>query len=317
MDRVMQEHAETVARVLGPDRMFADVAEDWMRHGEAKRGLKRTTLRGYRQILDAYLLPAFGELPAADITTEMIEGWHSGFRRSRTAERVLVVMGTILGYAHRRGWVPDNAAQYVERHPVRYSGDYDFYSREEVEALVRAAASEQDAAIYATAAMTGLRRGELLALRWRDVDFAGQAIRVRGNYSFGEVVTPKSGKVRVVPMVPEVAAGLRASASASASPATTTRVLQRGRRPSRRLGAASPLPAGRPARRAPAAALSLPAPPLRLDRGQPRLACAGAGVDGPLAHPDHGALSTPPLPSNRCRVAGGGVCEPVARFGSD
>jgi integrase len=53
--------------------------------------------------------------------------------------------------------------------------------------------------------MTGLRRGELIALRWRDVDFAGQAIRVRGNYSYGEVVTPKSGKVRVVPMVPEVA----------------------------------------------------------------------------------------------------------------
>jgi integrase len=53
--------------------------------------------------------------------------------------------------------------------------------------------------------MTGLRRGELVALRWRDVDFVGQAIRVRGNYSHREVVTPKSGKVRVVPMVGEVA----------------------------------------------------------------------------------------------------------------
>lgn len=88
---------------------------------------------------------------------------------------------------------------------MRYSGDYDLYSREEIEALIRHAASEQDAAVYATAAMTGLRRGELVGLRWRDVDFAGQAIRVRGNYSHGEVVTPKSGKVRVVPMVPEVA----------------------------------------------------------------------------------------------------------------
>jgi integrase len=53
--------------------------------------------------------------------------------------------------------------------------------------------------------MTGLRRGELIALRWRDVDLSGEAIRVRGNYSYGQVVTPKSGKVQVVPMVPEVA----------------------------------------------------------------------------------------------------------------
>ena len=56
--------------------------------------------------------------------------------------------------------------------------------------------------------MTGLRRGELVALRWRDVDFPGQAIRVRANYSYGELVTPKSGKIRSVPMVPDVAQAL-------------------------------------------------------------------------------------------------------------
>jgi integrase len=205
MARVRREHEETIGRAHRPDRTFADVAEDWLRHGERKRGLKRSTLRDYRQVLDAYLLPAFGEVPVASVTSEAIERWHSEFRRSRTAEKVLMVLRAILGYAARRGWIADNAAQSVERHPVRYSGDYDLYSRDEVEALVRAAASEQDAAIFATAAMSGLRRGELIALRWRDVDFAGQAIRVRGNYSYGGVVTPKSGKVRVVPMVLEVA----------------------------------------------------------------------------------------------------------------
>ncbi len=75
-------------------------------------------------------------------------------------------------------------------------------------ALVRAAASEQDAAVFLTAAFTGLRLGELLALRWRDVDFPGSVIRVRASYSTGQLTTPKSGKVRSVPMAPDVASAL-------------------------------------------------------------------------------------------------------------
>ncbi len=61
-----------------------------------------------------------------------------------------------------------------------------------------------------TAAFTGLRRGELVALRWRDVDFAGQTIRVRASYANGALTTPKSGEVRAVPMAPEVAERLAA-----------------------------------------------------------------------------------------------------------
>ena len=75
-------------------------------------------------------------------------------------------------------------------------------------ALVRAADSEQDAAIYLTAAFTGLRQGELVALRWRDVDFPGSAIRVRASYTNGHLTSPKSGKVRSVPMAPQVAEAL-------------------------------------------------------------------------------------------------------------
>jgi integrase len=62
-----------------------------------------------------------------------------------------------------------------------------------------------DAAIFLAAAFTGLRRGELLALRWRDVDFTGSAVRVRASYAGGELTTAKSGKVRSVPLAPEVA----------------------------------------------------------------------------------------------------------------
>jgi integrase len=74
--------------------------------------------------------------------------------------------------------------------------------------VLRPAVSEQDAAIYLTAAFTGLRRSELLALRWRDVDFAGSVIRVRASHAGSQLTTPKSGKVRSVAMAPDVATAL-------------------------------------------------------------------------------------------------------------
>jgi integrase len=76
---------------------------------------------------------------------------------------------------------PVNPAAEVGKPSVGRTGDIEVFSPEEVMALVRAAASPQDAAIYLTAAFTGLRRGELLALRWGDVDFTGQVIRVRAS----------------------------------------------------------------------------------------------------------------------------------------
>jgi integrase len=110
----------------------------------------------------------------------------------------------------RCGVCQSNPVADVEKPPLERSGDIEVFSPEEVWALVRTAASEQDGAMYLTAAFTGLRMGELLALRWRDVDFTGSVIRVRASYYAGHLTAPKSGKVRAVPMAPDVASSLAA-----------------------------------------------------------------------------------------------------------
>jgi integrase len=64
-------------------------------------------------------------------------------------------------------------------------------------------------ALILTAAMTGLRQGELLALRWRDVDWISGRVRVRKNFVLGEYGTPKSKRsARSVPLAPDVAGEL-------------------------------------------------------------------------------------------------------------
>ena len=127
---------------------------------------------------------------------------------NKTKNNLLVLMHAIFRHAVKLYGLPANPVASVDRFRVRSSGDIQVFSPEEVWALVRAAGSEADAAIFLTAAFTGLRRGELLGLRWRDVDFAGSTIRVRASYAAGKLTTPKSGKVRAVPMAPDVASAL-------------------------------------------------------------------------------------------------------------
>src|SRR4051794_8172737 len=188
---------------------FREAAEEYMRYIEFDRQRKPSTVSGYWSLIRAQLVPAFGDLAIEDMTTPMIEEWIAGVDgRNSSRSKMLVVMHGIFKRARKRYGLPQNPVTDVEKPPTTRSGDIAVFSPEEVMALVRAADSEQDAAIYLTAAFTGLRRGELLALTWRDVDFAGRAIRVRRSYVDGHVTTPKSGKVRSLPMAPDVAEAL-------------------------------------------------------------------------------------------------------------
>ncbi len=188
---------------------FADAAAEWLRYIEHDRVRKPSTVAGYKAIVRSQLLPAFGELPLEAITTPTIEGWVArGGGSASSRRKALVLLHGIFRRARKVWGLPSNPVAEVEKPPVGRSGGIEVFSPEEVWALVRAAESEQDAAIFLTAAFTGLRRGELLALRWRVVDFAASVIRVRASYTEGQLTTPKSGKVRSVPMAPDVAAAL-------------------------------------------------------------------------------------------------------------
>ena len=189
---------------------FAEASAEWLRFIAEDRARKPSTLVDYRSALSAHLLPAFGDRPIESITTDDIEVWRRSLTglSNRSKNKLLIQLHGIFRRAQTVWALPVNPLARVEKHPSRPSGDIQVFSPEEIWALVRAADSEQDGALFLTAAFTGLRMGELLALRWRDVDFAGSTIRVRASYSGGHATTPKSGKVRAVPLAPDVASAL-------------------------------------------------------------------------------------------------------------
>lgn len=191
---------------------FADAAAEWLRYVEHDRDVKPSTLTDYRSVA-ASLVKEFGPLAVEDVTAQRIEAWRAGLGAgrdrplsNRTRNKSLTILGGIMERARRLYSLPSNPVRDIEKLRERYDATrFDFYSPEEVWALVRSAGSERDGALFLTAAFTGLRRGELIALRWRDVDFERSAVRVAGSYAHGKLTTPKSGHGRVVPMVPEVA----------------------------------------------------------------------------------------------------------------
>ncbi len=188
---------------------MSDAAAEWLRYSEHDRAVKKSTLTEYRLTADR-IVRSLGDVPIEDVTPEMLERWKATLTVSnRSVAKYLVILHGIFKRAMKVWAIPRNPVVDVERPRYRVSDDLDAYSPEDVWALVRAAGSEQDAALFLTAAFTGLRMGELLALQWRDVDFAGEAIRVRRSYNIhGGLGTPKSGKVRSVPLVPDVAKAL-------------------------------------------------------------------------------------------------------------
>jgi integrase len=197
---------------------FADAAAGYLHYLEHVRGREGSTLRDYRGSVDAYLNPRWGDLPVTAIAPADVERLRdellaAGELSARTVVRHLTVAHGVFKYAMRRHGLARNpaSADLVDRPSVTYSGEFVTLEPEQLAALVRAAETEQDAVLYLTAAQTGLRQGELRALRWSDVDFAGDRIHVRRSArsgAAGTIKVPKSRKVRSVPMTPQVATAL-------------------------------------------------------------------------------------------------------------
>ena len=179
----------------------------WLEPFFAERDLRRITLQ---DVQDLMTMMEKGERPGPRVKGDRRYGRPVG---AKSVRNYIGYLSALLGFAERKGWLPVNVARHIELPGKPESADIRFLEPLEVRALADAAVDgsyrEIDRAMYLTAAMTGLRQGELVALRWRDVDWTAGRIRVRQNYVLGEFGTPKSRRsTRSVPMADEVAGEL-------------------------------------------------------------------------------------------------------------
>ncbi|HEX3432728.1 MAG TPA: site-specific integrase [Solirubrobacteraceae bacterium] len=182
------------------------------------KGRKRATIETYGSALRIQLAPFFASKTLDRIGRREIEAFIAHMaktgRSPKTTLNALGILHSIFEYARREGWVASNPCTFVDK-PRAAAGDPDirFLEPEDVEALLRAAPEDDlgrvERRMYLTAAMTGMRQGELLALRWRDIDWPARRVRIRRSFVRGEFGTPKSKRSsRSVPLADRVAGEL-------------------------------------------------------------------------------------------------------------
>jgi len=200
---------EAVVEEPRPEPTFYEFAREWY---EANEGEWRENTRlDYGWQLDNHLVPFFGRHRLSAITVEEVDRYrHAKVRDGKLSatsiNKTITRLGQVLEVAVEYDLVPRNVAQGKRRRVKATAPQRSYLDRaEQVEALL-AAAGELDAgarsdyrglgrrALLATLVFAGLRIGEALSLRWRDVDLAGGRLRV------GEAKT--AAGVREVELLP-------------------------------------------------------------------------------------------------------------------
>ena len=184
------------------------------------RGRKKSHQMTVAGDLKNHIVPFFEGRDLAKITPADIERYARVKREKlaiKTIRNHLNTMHSVFEIGQRRHWCNGNPVKLADRPVIRTTETrIQFLNQKELEKLLATSYPDDSFAkievpIYLTAAMTGLRQGELLGLRWRDVDFEAKRVRVVSPYVRGEFGDPKSeGSGRSVPLGERVATELKA-----------------------------------------------------------------------------------------------------------
>jgi integrase len=225
---------------------FRELAQAYVTWLREVRGAKPATLRDHGYVLAepgapyrrgagrllGHVMSELGDKPARRITTRDINTLLQKIADTGVSARAVNKTRNIVAAAFNYGMresafgLPSNPALSADIRREAHPGILLYYSPDEVETIAQASADGrrrgadrtrtsdqvaidvQDGELVRVAAYTGLRLGELLALRWRDVDFAGSVLTISRAMSAGIETTTKSGRIRRVPLPAQAAAAL-------------------------------------------------------------------------------------------------------------
>ncbi|MBF0527728.1 MAG: tyrosine-type recombinase/integrase [Deltaproteobacteria bacterium] len=187
--------------------LFGQLAQDWIAVKE--REIKPTTLKDYRSAMNFYILPKFGNVPIKEIGFIAIKKFISTLKCSgKRVNNVLVPLRSLFKFAVLGGIIDKNPMDLVGSLKVEKADIHPLSMDEVGQFLDHVREEYRD--FFIVAFFTGMRFGEMAALKWANVDFTLGVIKVRETLVMGEEGRPKTkSSVRDIKMLPPVVEALR------------------------------------------------------------------------------------------------------------
>jgi integrase len=160
--------------------------------------MKESSAESCRSCLRLHVVPFFERIRLDAITLPLVREFMKALLAKELSPKsvlnVMVVLKEMFKHAVQWDYLDANPAQYAER-PRAEEQEMQILAPPEIRRLLDAAA-EPTRTMLLCAVLTGMRRGELLGLRWEDVDLEGHRIFIRRALWRGKFVTPKSRRSR-------------------------------------------------------------------------------------------------------------------------
>ncbi|MDH2429289.1 tyrosine-type recombinase/integrase [Sphaerisporangium sp. TRM90804] len=190
-------------------RKFAEWLDEWIEM-KKRQGTRPLTLRGYRQLIHDHVKPALGRKQLDKLTPtdvrRLIEAKAESGLSAATVKQVHGLIRNALADAEREELIHRNVAKLVKPPSVKRD-EARVLTIEEAKSLINTIKGDRLEAFWICALTLGLRRGELLGLRWEDIDFGKGLLAVRQSLQRADgslqLVDPKTSRSRRAVPVPE------------------------------------------------------------------------------------------------------------------
>jgi len=168
--------------------------------------VKESTQYGYKTMLNRNILPYFKHHRIDEIMPSDIRAWQTKLLQTMnpmSAKNIRILLGKILDEARMDGIINSNPVSLVKSPRNTVMTEITPFTMDEINVLLKNA-DEWMQTFLTVAFFTGMRSGELIGLKWEDIDFNSNKIHVSRSISQGREGSTKTGKMRIIDMLSPV-----------------------------------------------------------------------------------------------------------------